>query len=522
MVDFGRKLQWAHALSAPSDAPRFGLLPSQAVWPNPGMAPGRPIISDCGSNSQNASNLIEFFLQPVRKRLPSHLKDSSHLIALLRTATVSPASILFTFDVAALYTNVPIEEGIECVAQAFLRHPDTKRPDATILSLLRLLLTSNTFSFGGATWLQVHGVAMGKTFGGSFANIFLGAWEHGALSSFPLKPTLWVRFQDDIFGIWNHGEASLVQFQQHLNAQHPRISLTLRSGKTVDFLDLSVTAVGDSLHYSIYAKDTDTHFLLTKDSHHPSHTFRGIIFGEYLRFASHSSTREAFNNTVSGVLPVWRSLGYSRSLLRSTKTAVLSRTCQLTLWPTGMFPCSPPASCRICIHAVQTSTFRHPFNNVVYPIISRITCRTTCCVYLIRCKSCGAIYVGQTQRSLRTRIEQHLQNIQDQHRITPLYRHFRDVCGPASFSFFGIDVHPDTNRRLQKESRWIEVLGARVPLGLNVIASKPTRTNLILPYGCCATRVTSAIRNWTGCVTRVRQSFTRGRNLGELLSVGRQ
>ena len=499
----------------------FRLLPKlhKLEWPNPDMPPGRPIISDSGSITRRASNLVEFFLQPLCQRLPSHLKDSGHLLALLRSTTISATSLLFTFDVASLYTNVPIDEGIDCVSQAFLRHPDDTRPDATILSLLRLLLTSNSFTFGGQRWLQVHGVAMGKTFGGSFANLFLGVWEHKALSSFSLRPMMWVRYQDDIFGVWDHGEASLLLFQQHLNAQHPRISLSIQYGRTVNFLDLHITASDRRFEYSVFAKDTDTHFVLTKDSHHPPHTFRGIIFGELLRFATHSSSRENFNRTVSEVTPVWRSLGYSRAMIRACKTAVLTRTSQLSSWPTGMFPCTD-SSCSVCPFAVHSTTFSHPYCNILYPIICRISCNTPKCIYLIRCKKCKATYVGQTQRSLKERILQHLRKMPDGD--SPLYRHFNNICGPDNFSFLGIDTHPNDARRLQKELLWIDALNTRAPKGLNVIANKTATSNLIVPYARCSTRVTSAIKKWCGSHVQFRACFTRSRNLGELLSMRQQ
>ena len=500
----------------------FRLLPKlhKSEWPHPAMPPGRPIISDSGSITRRTSNLIEYFLQPLCQQLPSHLKDSGHLIALLRSATVSSSSILFTCDVAALYTNVPIEEGIECVSQAFLRHPDKARPDATILNLLRLLLTSNTFAFGDQRWLQVHGVAMGKTFGGSFANLFLGVWEHKALSTFPLRPTLWVRFQDDIFGIWNHGEPALRRFHQHLNNQHPRISLTLQCGRQVNFLDLSICANDERLHYSVYAKDTDTHFVLTNDSHHPHHTFRALLVGEILRFASHSSTRESFNRTLSNVIPVWQSLGYSRSLIRASKSTVLTRTSQLTNWPTGMFLCDD-SLCSVCPYAIPTTTFTHKTANVSYPIICRVSCQTQKCIYLIQCKACRATYVGQTRRSLKQRIQQHLQRLPNGD--SPLYRHFQDSCGPHNFSFLGIEIQLKDSRRLQKEMHWINALQTRVPDGLNVIGhSRNVTSNLILPYARCSVRVTSALKKWCGSHVNFRACYTRTRNLGELLSSRRQ
>ena len=185
------------------DTREFRLLPKlhQEKWPDPFMPPGRPIVSDVNSISRNTSELIDFFLQPLCAKLPSHLKDTQHLIAVLRQTTTSPPSILFTLDVESLYTSIPISEGLRAVSSSFVANPDPSRPDLTILTLLRLILSTNNFSFNGAQWIQTHGVAMGKVFGGSFANVFMGHWEQQALSSFPFKPSLWLRYQGDILGL---------------------------------------------------------------------------------------------------------------------------------------------------------------------------------------------------------------------------------------------------------------------------------------------------------------------------------
>ncbi|MEL7523242.1 MAG: hypothetical protein AAGJ80_16780, partial [Cyanobacteria bacterium J06553_1] len=105
------------------------------------------------------------------------------MIAFLKSKRAPSPAVLFTLDVAALYTNIPIDEGISAVAESFLRNPDPERPDLSLLTLLRIILCSNVFEYKGSSWLQLHGVAMGQVFGGSFANIFMGRWEHRALQS---------------------------------------------------------------------------------------------------------------------------------------------------------------------------------------------------------------------------------------------------------------------------------------------------------------------------------------------------
>lgn len=107
---------------------------------------------------------------------------------------------------------------------------------------------------------------------------------------------MWLRFQNDIFSVWNHGPETLNGFHQYLNMINPKISLILHYGHEVSFLDPSIAIIQNRLEYSVYTKDTVTHSILPRSSHHTSHTSRGILFGEFLRFSSYSSTRESFKN----------------------------------------------------------------------------------------------------------------------------------------------------------------------------------------------------------------------------------
>ena len=91
-----------------------------------------------------------------------------------------------------------------------------------------LILTLNLFSFNSNFWLQCHETAMGTCMGPSYANIFMGWLEERLLSTSPwtVDLDLWRRFIDDILLLWLHGEASLLQFLDWLNQQHPTIKFT--------------------------------------------------------------------------------------------------------------------------------------------------------------------------------------------------------------------------------------------------------------------------------------------------------
>ena len=117
--------------------------------------------------------------------------------------------------------------------------------------------------------------------------------------------SLWQRFQDDILGLWEHGQEDLNRFVDHLNGQNPNIRIKLNFGKTVDFLDLHIRLVHSRLQYSVFFKPVDSHLILLPSSHHPRPTFRGLLYDEIYRF-THSSRYEDFEETLRIVAPVWR------------------------------------------------------------------------------------------------------------------------------------------------------------------------------------------------------------------------
>ena len=79
-------------------------------------------------------------------------------------------------DVNSLYTNIPQEEGINTMCEAYESFYKNETPIPThSLAGLRFILQENSFQFKGKNYLQTHGTAMGTKGAVSFANIFLSA-----------------------------------------------------------------------------------------------------------------------------------------------------------------------------------------------------------------------------------------------------------------------------------------------------------------------------------------------------------
>ena len=84
-----------------------------------------------------------------------------------------------------------------------------------------------SFNFNGDHYLQTGGSAMGTAVAPNYANLFMDRFETTALNNWPLKPLIWLRFIDDIFMIWIHGEDKLEEYITYLNGIHPTIKFTL-------------------------------------------------------------------------------------------------------------------------------------------------------------------------------------------------------------------------------------------------------------------------------------------------------
>ena len=105
--------------------------------------------------------------------------------------------------------------------------------------------------------------------------------EGNILNAFEVKRTIWWRYIDNIFFIWEHGEEYLEKFLNKLNTFHPTIKFTAEcSQETINFLDVNVRLVEGKLMTNLLVKPTDTHQVLDPSSSHPYHCKKGIPYSQ--------------------------------------------------------------------------------------------------------------------------------------------------------------------------------------------------------------------------------------------------
>ena len=80
---------------------------------------GRPIISGCDGPTERISAFVDRLLQPIAQIQPSYLKDTTDFINFVEKTKLPLNTILVSMDVTSLYTNIPQEEGINTVCEAY-------------------------------------------------------------------------------------------------------------------------------------------------------------------------------------------------------------------------------------------------------------------------------------------------------------------------------------------------------------------------------------------------------------------
>ena len=177
-------------------------------------------------------------------------------------------------DVSKLYPSVPREEGLRACQKALNSRQNPTIPTNEVLTMIQFVLDNNNFSVEGSKhYIQINGTAIGSKLGRNYACTYLGEWESELLRSSDLKPFLYWRYIDDIFGVWFHGKDELRNFHDLANSLHSQIKVDLRdSTEYMDFLDVRVTVNGETLDTDVYTKPTDTKAYLHFSSDHPKHT----------------------------------------------------------------------------------------------------------------------------------------------------------------------------------------------------------------------------------------------------------
>jgi hypothetical protein len=105
------------------------------------------IVSNIGAPTYQLSKHLSGLLNQLTGRTAHHVKNSFHLIEILKSVKIKPGDLMVSFDVVSLFTKVPVEESITLLTQHFNKE---------ILALFKHVLTSTYFCIDGQFYEQTE------------------------------------------------------------------------------------------------------------------------------------------------------------------------------------------------------------------------------------------------------------------------------------------------------------------------------------------------------------------------------
>ena len=258
--------------------------------------PIRPIIAQCKSLTYKLHIYLQQLLKIGETKIPNLIKDTTNFINIINTKyahDIHDDTLLVTLDVESLYTNIPLELGIQFIIEHYRDTlKDWKKFDIDIKpvpchilkDLLDFAFRNCYFTFHNTLYRQTQGLTMGGSSSVQAANIIMYKFFKKFSTDNPHLDWIHDRFIDDLFGIWNKSSDELDRYFETLNNYHPNFKFTINKSKTdIPFLDVKILKINDKLQTTLYTKPTDKKLYLNYYSDHPPHVKNAIPFGQFLR-----------------------------------------------------------------------------------------------------------------------------------------------------------------------------------------------------------------------------------------------
>lgn len=281
---------------SPQPGRLYGMVKDHVIkekWaPGSKIPPLRPVESASGTTFENVSEFVDIHSNYLVKELPSYVEDTPDLLRQIQDMNdkgPQPTNTIpVTLDVASLYTNIPIQEGINIFKSFLDSRTDKTMPTIFLITLLTFVLSCNVLTFDKKFFLQLVGCAMGSRVAPTFACLFLGAIEKDMLAKWwGIKPIWYKRYIDDIFLLWNGDEKSLKEFISYLNSFHPYLKFKATydfSSKSVEFLDTVISIDQNNyIQTTLFTKPGKKCTYLSPASCHPSFMVANIPYSLGLR-----------------------------------------------------------------------------------------------------------------------------------------------------------------------------------------------------------------------------------------------
>ena len=186
---------------------------------------------------------------------------------------------MVSFGVRSLFTNIPLDRTIDIILKRVFDKQEIQ-PTMTKKELKELLILCKInvhFTFGGKTFVQSDGVAMGSPLGPVLDDIFMVELENTLVPTLTDYIKFWKRYVDDTIFFVKMGSAQYIV--SILNRFETNIFFTCQMYKKccLPFLNVLLTRNGNNIVTTVYRKTTTNDLYLNWNSFAPTSWKSGTL-----------------------------------------------------------------------------------------------------------------------------------------------------------------------------------------------------------------------------------------------------
>ena len=417
-----------------------------------GELKGRPIHSATDTPSTHLSKFLVKALTPLLSHVHAHLRNTEDFLNFLNEVEKEEIHGMCSLDVKNLYGSIPLEDVSEDTLGVFTAVTNffEEHQSETCLSglelrdfekLLRLSITTDTILINDKGYSQKNGLAMGNNLAPMLAIIYMHKLDQLIIEKSEGAVSL-KRYIDDIFAVLHSDRINADKLLEIANSLNQAIKFTLEmpnNNNELPFLDTLVTLDQTSTQFKteLYIKPIHSQSITPWDSHGPISSKRALIIGETKRAVRCSTDRQSRNRSLSKITKMFISNGYPKRFVRSVIRRTIHSTGQKDEENPNMIYLKLPyineqlkrravaVIRRSGISSIRTCFMSgYSLSRVLAPPRDKLKCKNDCetckmtertdsclaksVIYRISCLHCNCVYVGETGRTVGSRIKEHL------------------------------------------------------------------------------------------------------------------
>jgi hypothetical protein len=391
----------------------------------------RPIVSNNDAPTEKIAKWINERFEELPTPIGLYVNNTLEALDHLKDMSIAEDECLVSFDVTALFPNVPIDLTLTLLKRWLKLHITENNTINAYVELAKLCMQENFFQFNGHFYKQNFGTSMGNALSPFMANLFMADLET-RLSKLKIFPRVWLRYVDDIFCIAKRN--TIDRLLVIMNRRHATIKFTheIEEDGALCFLDTKIKRKLDgSLEFEIFRKPTSTTRYITSDSQHSSQ-HKAAAFNSMLnRICTYPISDDHRAEEIETIKKIAKVNGYGEKFIDQMYQHHLKKK-QLreltTLTPVSdeqtikrvAVPFHPPITNKLQgvfkKHQIKmVHSTRGKLGELLGNPKDQVETLQKSGIYKIDCLGCSASYIGQSRRSITTRFNDHHRNIRKNH-----------------------------------------------------------------------------------------------------------